>query len=120
MISVIAQTALALLAAVGLVLTGWLLLGRLLLPVGGKDGAAVCMVLPARGSGEGLEHTVAGLLWLRGGGLARFPIILADCGLDEAGLAVAGLLAQRESGVLLCPVSALAEYLKDTTQDGCC
>ena len=103
----------ALFAACGLLAVGWLAFGRLLAPVGGKDGGAVYAVVPASGGGETLEHDVAGLLWLRGSGLARFTVVIADRGLDDQGRAVAAILAERESGVAVCPAERLAEYIAE-------
>ena len=83
-----------LLAAFGLVCLGWLALGALLLP----GSCAARFVVSARGGGEGLEHTVKGLLWLRRTGLWRGGIVIEDCGLNGDGLALARALAEN-SGV---------------------
>lgn len=82
----------ALLAAFGLVCLIWLMVGRLLLPV-------ICptrVVVTASGAGDGLEQTVRGLLWLRGSGLWRGALVIEDGGLDQEGLALAQMLAQRD------------------------
>ena len=98
------QVLLALLAAVGLLALGWLTFGRLLTPVGA--------VVPASGDGAHLEQDVKGLLWLRGGELARFTIVIADGGLDGTGRAVAAALLARGQGIVLCPAERLGEYIK--------
>lgn len=105
----ILQVILAVLAAAGLLGLGWLAFGRLLTPVGG--GGPVYAVVPAAGDGSGLEQTVKGLLWLRGGELARFTIVIADNGLDPAGQAVAAALLAGARGLVLCPAGQLGEYL---------
>jgi len=115
---VIGEIAIALLAAGGLLMVSWLLFGRLLAPVG-EDGMPVYAVVPATGGGEGLEYTVNGLLWLRGGKLAQFTIVVADFGLDARGLAAAETLLRREPGLIFCPLTDLEHYIKDKTQDGC-
>lgn len=84
-----------LLAAFGMVSLGWLILGALLLP----GGCAGRMVVDAKGSAEGLEQSVKGLLWLRHSGLWRGEVVIEDCGLDEGGAALARTLAQKH-GVL--------------------
>lgn len=38
----------------------------------------VFAVIPARGGGEGLEQTVKGLLWLQGGEMTGFTVVVAD------------------------------------------
>ena len=103
---------LALLAAVGLLALGWLTFGRLLTPVGGGGGGPVYAVVPASGDGAHLEQDVKGLLWLRGGELARFTIVIADGGLDGTGRAVAAALLARGQGIVLCPAERLGEYIK--------
>lgn len=102
----------AFLAALGLLALGWLLFGRLLTPVGGKRKGRIYAVIPAYGDGEALEEEVTGLLWLRGGKLAHFPILLADCGLSGRGRAVAAVLAGREADLWVCPVEQLGEYIR--------
>lgn len=118
MTKILGEAALALLAAGGLLMLGWLLFGRLLAPVGGR-GAPVYAVVPVHGGGAALERTVDGLLWLQSGDFARFTIVVADFGLDESGLAAAAALARREPGVIFCSLGSLEEYIKDTIQDGC-
>ena len=102
----------ALLAALGLLSLGWLLFGRLLAPVGGRKGGRIYAVIPASGDGEHLENDVDGLLWLRGGELAKFPILVADCGLNDRGKTVAAVLSGRETNLTVCPAEDLGEYLK--------
>jgi hypothetical protein len=82
----------ALLAAFGLFCLGGLVYGRMVLPVAGPTLA----VIPARGNGEALEQTVAGLLWLRRAGLWRGTIIIQDRGLTPEGLALARQLSRKD------------------------
>lgn len=102
------EIVLALLAAAGLLSLGWLIFGRLLSPVG---KGRVYAVLPAWGDGEALEYGVAGLKWLEGGGLARFPIVVADAGLSQVGLALAQALVEQYPGLTICPLDRLPEFL---------
>lgn len=110
----ILQAALSLLAAAGLLALGWVLFGKLVTPVGGQGGP-VYAVVPASGDGEHLEQDVKGLLWLRGGDLARFTIVIADGGLSPAGRAAAAALLKSATGVVLCPAGRLGEYLSEST-----
>lgn len=108
----ILQAVFALLAAAGLLALGWLLLGRLVTPVG-DTGGPVYAVVPADGGAEHLEQDVKGLLWLRGGNLARFTIVIADMGLNPAGRAVAAALLADSTGLVVCPAEQLGTYILD-------
>lgn len=108
----ILEIVVAFLAALGLLALGWLLFGRLLTPVGGKKSGRIYAVIPASGDGETLEDEVRGLAWLRGGELARFPILVADCGLSDRGRAVAAVLSGRETDLTVCPAERLGDYIK--------
>ena len=105
----ILQVLLALLAAAGLLALGWAIFGQLVTPVGAIS--PVYAVVPADGDGAGLEQAVKGLLWLRGGELARFTIVIADNGLDESGRAVAAALLTDATGVVVCPGDRLGAYI---------
>ena len=87
----------------------WWLLGRLLRPV--ENGSMVA-VLPARGTGEGLEQAVRLMIWLRSLGLLNCPVVIADLGLNGAGRDVALRLAARWPDVMLWPAGQLAEYME--------
>lgn len=115
--NVMGEIVVALLAAAGLLTIGWLLFGRLLVPVG-KDGTPIYAVVPACGGGEGLEQTVNGLLWLQGGDLTRLTIVVADAGLNQEGLAAAEALRRKEETLVLCPIESLQSYIKESTKDG--
>lgn len=86
----LAFTVLGLLAAFGLLALCWLLLGRLLLPV----PLDLTVSLTGHGDGEGLEHGVRALHWLRRTGLWRGDIRILDGGLSPRGLAVARRLVE--------------------------
>lgn len=114
------EVILALLAAVGLLALGWLLFGKLLTPVGGSGGGTVYAVVNACGDGANLERDVTGLLWLRGGELARFTIVIADSGLNDVGKAAASALVERKSEVAFCPLERLSEYIAfDKSSEKC-
>lgn len=106
----------ALLAALGLAAAGWLAFGRLVAPVGRRG--QVIAVLPARGDGEELEYTLAGLGWLRGAGLIRCPVVVADAGLSRRGRAVAAALTVEHPELLVCPLAQLGEQLADGSAGG--
>lgn len=98
-----------LLAGAGLFIFGWLLLGRLLAPIGTKE--PIWAVLPASGDGQNLEHDLRGLLWLRQSGMACLRVVIADCGLNGEGRELAGLLSRREEDVTLCPAEEVGKVV---------
>ena len=103
------EVILALLASAGLLALAWVSFGRLLLPVGTWGPAYA--VVPASGDGERLEQDLAGLRWLRKGGMARFTVVIADCGLSGQGRRLAERLAWRDRGVILCAIDDLPACL---------
>ena len=113
MLFVIGKTVLAFLAAAGLLAVGWLLLWAALAPVG---RGSVYAVVPAGGDGEHLEQDLAGLRWLRKGGMARFTVVIADCGLSGQGRRLAERLAWRDRGVILCAMDDLPACLWEEKQ----
>ena len=92
----------------GLALVGWWLFGLLLRPLPGRSAK---VVLPGRGDGEALEQQVRSFLWLRGMGLLRCPIVIADAGLTPAGWELATRLTARWPEVILWPAGELGDYI---------
>ena len=105
------DTALALLCMLGLAFIGWWLFGLLLRPLPGREAK---VVLPGRGEGENLEQLVRSFLWLRGMGLLRCPIVIADVGLTPAGWELASRITARWPEVALWPAGDLGEYISRT------
>lgn len=102
------EVLLTMLCVLGLGLSGWWLMGRLLRPV---PGSAVCAVIPCRGDGEGMEQGVRTMVWLRSLGLLNCPVVLMDAGLSPMGRETALRLALRWPDVILWPADDLKEYL---------
>lgn len=102
------EIVMALLAAFGMLALGWLLFGRLLVPLG--VDIPICVIVPTRGDGAGLEQSVNGLLWLAAGKMPGARIMIVNMGLTSAGEKRAQLLARR-SGVELCRPEELAGWL---------
>lgn len=82
----------AVFAVFGLACLVWLAYGWMLLP----GSCPVEAVVTATGSGEGLEQTVKGLLWLQKNRLWEGTITIRDGGLTEEGRMVALTLAKQE------------------------
>ena len=102
---------LALLCVCGLAFILWWLFGLLLRPLPGR---AAKIVLSGRGNGEHLEQMVRSFVWLRGMGLLRCPIVIADMGLTPAGWELALRLTARWPEVILWPASDLGDYIART------
>ena len=102
---------LAVICILGLALVGWWLFGLLLRPLPGREAK---VVLPGRGEGEELEQLVRSFIWLRGMGLLRCPIVIADLGLTPSGWALASRLTARWPEVVLWPAPDLGEYISRT------
>lgn len=99
---------LAAVCAMGLAFVAWWLFGLVLRPLPNWESR---IILPGRGEGEQLEQQLRSLIWLRGLGLIRCPIIIADIDLTPQGWELALRLAARWPGVVLWPVSDLPDYL---------
>ena len=99
---------LALVCILGLAFVGWWLFGLLLSPLPGREAK---VVIPGRGDGEDLEQQVRSFLWLRGMGLLRCPIVIADVGLTASGWELALRLTARWPEVILWPASDLGNYI---------
>lgn len=80
------------LAAAGVVLLLWCLLGALLLPAAGPGLAAVYR---CGGDAPALERTVRAFVWLRESGLTEMELTVVDCGMSPQALARARALAAR-------------------------
>ena len=100
---------LAVVCAAGLALVGWWLFGLLLRPLPGREAK---VVIPGRGEGEDLEQQVRSFLWLRGLGLLRCPIVIADAGLTPAGWELVLRLTARWPEVVLWPAEDLGELIQ--------
>ena len=95
----------------GLALVAWWLFGLMLRPLPGWETK---IILPGRGEGEDLEQQVRSFLWLRGLGLVRCPVVIADIDLTPEGRELALRLTARWPGVILWPVDDLPDYVSRT------
>lgn len=86
----------------------WWLLGWLLRPIPAQRAR---VLIPGRGDGDNLEQSVRGLIWLRGLGLLRCPIVIADVDLTPQGWELALRLTARWPDVVLWPADHLADYI---------
>ena len=75
-----------------------------------REPARAVLLVPARGSGD-FSGPVAQLLDLRRQLRGLPPIVICDCGLDEAGLSRARELTQRYDNVLLLAPEEIVQNL---------
>lgn len=108
--SLVLDFLMALFAAMGFLTLLWLAFGRLLTPPLGTAPALV--LLPARGDGEDLDLAVSHLIWLQGGRITRFSIVLVDLGLTEQGRARVLALMERDPTLRCCLPEALPELME--------
>lgn len=97
---------LAFLAATGAAALFWLLTGWLRR----REPARAMLLVPARGSGD-FSGPVAQLLDLRRQLRGLPPIVICDCGLDEAGLSRARELTERYDDLLLLTAAEIPDHL---------
>lgn len=103
------EVSLTLLSALGLVLLGGLLFGRLLRPAHVGDA---WVLLPGRGDGGRLEQALRGMMWLRALGLLRCSTAIVDVDLTPEGRKLALHLAARWDDVVLWPPDHLNELVR--------
>lgn len=102
------EALLTLLAALGLALLGGLVFGRLVHPVPGPE---LWVIIPGRGGGETVERDLRALMWLRGLGLLRCQVAVADLGLTAQGRELSLKLVSRWPDVALWPAGLLYELI---------
>lgn len=107
----------ALLCVTVLLITGRLLFLHLLAPT--QQGTIpVFAVLPAAGDGEGLEHTLRHLHWLREEKLSHFTVLIVDAGLTPAGQELVTTLQRKDPALLFCPAEEATLILKRRDDNG--
>lgn len=96
------------LAAAGVILVLWCLLGLLLLPV---FGCSMVTLYYVKGDGEDLEQKTRAYSWLREGRLSGGRMVIVDCGLTEQGIGRTYLLRKRYPWVEYCTRDSLTDYI---------
>ena len=98
------QSVVAFFAAVGIAWAAWSIAEALFLSK--REKLERCLVLiPA-------ARTVARLSWASAGGAPFERILIADCGLDERGRALARQLEQQYAAVRLCTMEDAEAYVR--------
>ena len=110
MLSILLETLIALLAAVGLASLGLLFFARRVFPLNETQEDILALV-PAKNANRSFDQTIYCLLRLRRWGLLRGQVAVVDCGLDEEGRALARLLCANTDEVLLYDLQKLPELM---------
>lgn len=80
--------------------------------------APVFAVVPAAGSGDGLEQTLRHLHWLRTEKLSHFTILVVDAGLSPAGRELIETMLRKDPSLLFCPAEEAPLILKRKDNHG--
>ena len=82
----------------------WTVLTSLRTPIRAGRGTDVHTVIRVRDSAPELEQTLKGLIWLQENDMVLGQILIVDCGMDEEGLALTRIAAQKYKNLkLLAP-----------------
>lgn len=98
------------LAAWGLIMLVWTIIGLLLLPLG-RD-MPLTVVLHGCGDVPWMERYLRGLLWLRDSGILWWTILILDEGLSREAQDRAGRMAQDQGHVLVMNLEELKEWME--------
>ena len=102
------QVILCALAAGGVLLIVWCVIGRMLLPV----SRSLVSVYVLRDDAQELEQTVRAFEWLCESGLMAGTLAVIDCAQDEALSTLAAEVCERSRCARLCGRQELTELLK--------
>lgn len=100
------------LAAWGLLMLIWTVVGVLLLPLGRRSDSSLTVVLQCRGDALWLERQLRGLLWLRDSGLLWWNILILNLDMSQEALDRASRLAENQSQVRLMDMDELKEWME--------
>lgn len=98
------------LAAWGLIMLVWTIVGVVLLPLG-RD-MPMTVVLHCSGEASWLERCLQGVMWLRDSGLLWWNVLILDEGLDGEAQDRAQRLAREKSQVLVMNLEELKEWME--------
>ena len=96
------------LAASGVILIMWCLIGALLHPVFDEN---MVTYLPVRGDGADVERSVRAYAWFRSGRVSGGKLILVDLGLDRQGLQRTAAICSRYDWVSCCTDPETENYI---------
>ena len=102
------------LAAWGVIMLFWTLLGGLLLPLRRRDDTMMTVVLQGGSGSHHMERYLRGLLWLRNSGVLWWDILVVPDGLPMDTLERLDMLMYKESHVYMVSLGQLKEWMEGT------
>ncbi len=105
------KIALSMALSLGFLFLLWSIKGWLLRPViGGKD-TCLTVTVSAGGKAKNLEHTIAGLKWLRKSGNLYADILIVDKGLEPKAAELARLLSKDDMSIQVCSPDQIEYFI---------
>lgn len=102
------------LAAWGIIMLFWTLLGVLLLPLRRRDDTMMTVVLRGSTRSRYMERYLRGLLWLRNSGLLWWDILVVPDGLPMDTLERLDMMMYKESHVDMVSLCELKDWMEGT------
>ena len=91
----------------------WFIYKALKTPVRCGQSTGIYAVVSAKDGAEGLEQTLDGLTWLREDGVLKAQILIVDCGLDEAGSALAEQAVKKYGKIAICKAEDVRQWIME-------
>lgn len=101
------------LAAWGLLMLVWTLMGALLLPLGRRKDIRLTVLIRGKDQAPLLEQYLKGVLWLRNMGMIWWDILILDDHLDQEAVERAAELAEKEQYVSVVSTQTLTDWVED-------
>ena len=107
------EIVLGVLAAWGLIMLVWTLVGAVLLPLRRRDDLRLTLFLRGRGEPDELERWIRGLIWVRESGLIWWDIVIASDGLGEESSSVVSRLAGQHADVFMGTIDEIKDWMDE-------
>ena len=101
------------LAAWGLIMLLWTLLGAVLLPLSRRKDMNLTVILRGQGDAPLMERWLRGILWLRDMGLVWWNIVILSDRLDDSALHRARALEEKYDHVCVISTDMLKDWMED-------
>lgn len=101
------------LAAWGLIMLIWTLVGAVLLPLRRRGDLRLTVLLRGNGDPNCLERWLRGLVWVRESGLIWWDIVILSDGLGEESRGIAQRAADQYADVLVETVDEIKDWMDE-------